>query len=211
MTTEGAGQFKPPRNLRSDPDLAPPADPAERDDAIILSARRLLVLLGVDTKSEGMLDTPRRMVKALRELTEGLSQSADDILSRTFTEACDELIIIKDVPFVSLCEHHMMPFEGTCTIGYLPQHGSVVGLSKLPRLVHCFARRPQVQERLTRQIAETILRVVDPLFVGVIVRAQHSCMRLRGVQSDGVMLTSCILPAAQRTTTLKDEFLRLAL
>lgn len=176
-----------------------------------LIAGELLSALHIECEGvAGMEETPERMVRALLELTEGMRQDPAEILSRTFDDACNELIVVRDIPFVSVCEHHIMPFTGTATIGYLPALGRVVGLSKIPRLVHCFARRPQLQERLTRQIAEAMMEHVKPEFVGVVIRGQHSCMRLRGVQSDGEMVTSCVLPSTHRQSALKEEFHRFA-
>lgn len=174
-------------------------------------ARKLLISLGVDCSAPGMIDTPARMAKSLGELMSGRLQDAGTILATTFDEQCDELILVKDIPFVSVCEHHIMPFTGTVTIGYLSSDGRVIGLSKFARLVECFARRPQVQERLTRQIASALIEHAKASFVGVVVRGSHSCMRLRGVQSDGLMVTSCILPADRRESAERDEFLRFAI
>lgn len=173
-------------------------------------ARNLLTELGIDCETPGVMETPRRLVRALRELTRGLHEDPAQILKTVFDVGCDELVIVRDIPFVSVCEHHIMPFTGVMTVGYLPTRGRVVGLSKIPRLVHCFARRPQIQERLTRDVAEALLEHVKPAFVGVVCKATHSCMKLRGVQSDGQMLTSCILPPPMRTTAVRDEFLRFA-
>lgn len=174
-------------------------------------ARQLLDGIGIDCDAQGTHDTPARMVRALTELTSGMKQDPAEILATTFAEDSDELILVRDIPFVSVCEHHIMPFTGTVSIGYLPGNGRVVGLSKFARLVECFARRPQIQERLTRQIATALIEHAHAQFVGVVIRGQHSCMRLRGIQSDGQMITSCILPESRRDGALRDEFLRFAI
>lgn len=182
----------------------------DRHHKQIALARDLLESIGIDCDDAGRLETPERMIRALKELTMGLDDDPAMILAKCFAESADELIVVRNIPFVSVCEHHIMPFTGTATVGYLPLQGKVVGLSKIPRLVQCFARRPQIQERLTREIGEAMMRYLAPAFVGVVVRATHSCMKLRGIQSDGEMVTSCILPPTQRQSNVKEEFLRFA-
>lgn len=170
--------------------------------------RALLMWLGEDAARDGLRDTPRRVVRALEEMTAGRSLRAEDILSTVFDEACDEMVVVRDVPFTSLCEHHLMPFHGTATIGYLPD-GKVVGLSKLPRLVLAHARRLQVQERMTRDIASDIDRVLKPRGVGVIVEAHHTCMSARGVRCSGRMATSALLGTFRTDAILRAEFMAL--
>jgi len=155
---------------------------------------RLLQALGEDVKRDGLIDTPRRVVKALKEMTVGYAIEPTTLLKTVFDERYDEMVVVKDIPFWSLCEHHLLPFHGTATVGYLP-HGRVVGLSKIPRLVHAFARRLQVQERLTQQIAETLMDGLVPLGAGCIITARHTCMASRGVGIDAPMVTSCLLGA----------------
>jgi len=173
------------------------------EDAVI----RLLEGVGEDPNRDGLKDTPRRVVKAWREMTVGYAQDPTKILSTLFEESTDQLILVKDIPFSSLCEHHVLPFTGRATVGYLPT-SKVVGLSKIPRLVHAYARRLQVQERMTNQIAEAMLEILQPKFVGVIVTGHHTCMSLRGVGVSGNMVTSAML--GELRDELKAEFLQLA-
>lgn len=169
----------------------------------------LLTLLGEDPEREGLAATPSRVVRAFEEMLAGNDQQPAEILTTTFDEPCDEIVLVTGIRFTSLCEHHLLPFVGTAAVGYLPDK-RVVGLSKLPRLVECFARRLQVQERLTRQIAEAISVHLEPLGVGVIIRAHHSCMGCRGVrQQDAEMVTSSMLGAFRENATLRAEFLSL--
>jgi GTP cyclohydrolase I len=188
------------------------AFPWERDDGTPTDAViRLLQHIGEDPTRDGLLDTPKRVVKALRELTSGYQQDAGEILKTTFDVHFDEMILLTGVPYTSLCEHHILPFTGTATIAYIPKPGGrVVGLSKLARLVECYARRLQVQERLTNQIAEAIEQHLDPLGVGVLVTGNHSCMAARGIQKSGDMITSCLKGAMRHDATARAEFLALA-
>lgn len=172
------------------------------------SVRNLIRWVGEDPTREGLVKTPHRVVKAYRELTEGYSQSPKDILSTTFTQKTDEMIVVKDIEFWSLCEHHMLPFNGRVTVGYLPTD-RIVGLSKIGRLVHCFARRLQVQERLTEEIAHSMMEHLNPRGVGVIIKARHSCMSMRGVKTPGVMMTSCLLGQFRSDVATRTEFLSL--
>jgi len=169
------------------------------------AVRSLLTLIGEDPDREGLVRTPHRVVKALRELTAGYQDDPKEILSTVFTQAVDEMIVVKDIEFWSLCEHHMLPFHGVATIGYLPGK-KIVGLSKISRLVHCFARRLQVQERMTEEIAHSMMEYLKPAGVGVILKARHSCMNMRGVKTPGVMITSCLLGNFKDPTT-RAEFL----
>lgn len=171
--------------------------------------RSFLNLLGENVTREGLEQTPARVVRAFEEMLSGQYQQPADILKTTFDVACDDIVVVTGIRFTSLCEHHLLPFVGTAAIGYLPNK-QVVGLSKLPRLVECFSRRLQVQERMTGQIAEAIDRHLAPLGVGVIVRAHHSCMGCRGVrQQDAEMITSSMLGAFRENATLRAEFLSL--
>lgn len=170
--------------------------------------RQILTHLGECPTRDGLIETPKRVIKALREMTEGYSQSPAEILSKRFAVTCDEMVVLKDISFYSLCEHHMLPFRGKAHIAYLPTT-EVVGISKLARLVHCYAKRLQVQERLTSQIATSIQEHLLTLGVGVVVEAHHLCMGCRGVkQTDSIMVTSSML-GAFREPAPRDEFLRL--
>jgi len=168
----------------------------------------LLRFIGEDTSRDGLLDTPSRVVRAWREMTAGYGEDPAEILSRTFEESSDEMVVLRGISFFSTCEHHMLPFYGTASVGYLP--GRVVGISKLARLVNCFARRLQIQERMTRQIAESVEQHLDARGVGVVIRAHHLCMGCRGVrQEETEMVTSSMLGTLRRDPTSRAEFFRL--
>jgi GTP cyclohydrolase IA len=172
--------------------------------------KEMLRLLGEDPGREGLLKTPERVEKSLQFLTQGYRQDPCTLLnSALFTVAYDEMVIIKDIDVYSLCEHHLLPFVGKAHVAYLP-NGKVVGLSKIPRLVDLFARRLQVQERLTVQIAETIADCVKPKGVGVVIEAKHFCMMMRGVEKqNSVCVTSCMLGSFREQLQTRDEFLSL--
>jgi len=172
--------------------------------------RQLLAELGEDPFREGLIDTPKRVEKSLRFLTSGYSADVDAVLNNAlFTVDYNEMVIVKDIDFYSLCEHHLLPFFGRCHVAYLPQ-GRVLGLSKIPRLVDIFARRLQVQERLTSQIAETIRDKVQPLGVAVVMEAAHLCMSMRGVErQNSVAVTSAMLGVFRENTRTRMEFLEL--
>jgi GTP cyclohydrolase I len=168
----------------------------------------LLRFIGEDTGRDGLLDTPSRVVRAWREMTAGYGEDPAEILSRTFDESSDEMVVLRGISFFSTCEHHMLPFYGTASVGYLP--GRVVGISKLARLVNCFARRLQIQERMTRQVAEAVEEHLDARGVGVVIRAHHLCMGCRGVrQEETEMVTSSMLGTLRRDATSRAEFFRL--
>jgi GTP cyclohydrolase I len=169
----------------------------------------LLRWVGEDPERDGLVDTPARVAKAFREMTSGYLEDPAEILSRTFEETSDEMVILRGITFQSMCEHHLLPFLGTATVGYLP--GKVVGISKLARLVNCFARRLQIQERLTRQIADAVQKHLEARGVAVVIRAQHLCMACRGVrQMESEMVTSAMLGTLRTDATSRAEFLRLA-
>lgn len=172
--------------------------------------RELLVRLGEDPEREGLQRTPERMLKALEHLTKGYSQDADGILQGALFEVTyDEMVIVKDIEMFSLCEHHLLPFFGKVHVAYIPK-GKVVGLSKIPRLVDIFARRLQVQERLTVQIAETIQSAIRPLGVGVVVEARHLCVMMRGVEKQhSSAVTSHMLGSFRESDKTREEFLSL--
>lgn len=172
------------------------------------AVRVLLAGLGEDPSRPGLQATPDRVVRSLMEMTKGYREDPAAILSTTFEEPYEEMVVVAGIEFWSLCEHHLIPFHGTAAIGYIPS-GRVVGLSKLPRLVHCFAQRLQVQERLTEQIARAIDEHLKPKGVGVLMRAEHLCMKARGVKSTGTTTTSCLLGAMYETAA-RAEFLTLA-
>ena len=172
--------------------------------------RKILLAIGEDPDREGLKDTPKRVEKSLKFLTSGYRQNIDELINGAiFTEECNDMIIVKNIEFYSLCEHHMLPFYGKCHIGYIPQ-GKVFGVSKLARIVDCFARRLQLQERLTRQVADIILKTINPLGVGVVMEAQHMCMTMRGVEKqESLMVTSAMLGAFRSSNNTRSEFLSL--
>jgi len=203
------------RKLDSPDHLAPQAHPMggwltfpwEHDGSPTDAVVRLLQWVGEDPNREGLLDTPKRVTKALREITEGYSLDPADVLSTTFDEPCDEMIVLSGIEFSSTCEHHLLPFTGTATVGYIP-NGSVVGLSKLARLVDLYARRLQIQERLTQQVATTLQQHTGAQGVGVIIEAHHTCMSLRGIRKGRTtMTTTALLGAMYDDARARSEFL----
>jgi GTP cyclohydrolase IA len=158
-------------------------------ESVLPLVRAMLGQLGYDPDSEELRDTPARVARAWEELLSGKDQRAEEVLGTVFDEAFDEIVVSRRIPFFSMCEHHLLPFHGTTDIGYVP-NGNVVGLSKLARLVDMHARRLQIQERMTRDIAQDIERVLGPVGVGVVVRAKHLCQCSRGVKKEGEMVTS---------------------
>src|SRR5213593_3939460 len=172
--------------------------------------RRLLGELGEDPSREGLRNTPNRVEKALRFLTSGYGADIDQVLNDAlFAVDYSEMVIVKDVDFYSLCEHHLLPFFGKCHVAYIPST-RVIGLSKIPRLVEVFARRLQVQERLTNQIAETINAKISPVGVAVVMEATHLCMSMRGVQKqNSFAVTSAMLGAFRNNARTRIEFLEL--
>jgi GTP cyclohydrolase I len=173
-------------------------------------AREMLLRLGEDPMRDGLLRTPERMEKALKYLTHGHNEDPAELLrGALFDVAYDEMVIVKDIEMFSLCEHHVLPFFGKVHVAYIPD-GKVIGLSKIPRLVDVFARRLQVQERLTQQIAETIQEAINPQGVGVVIEARHLCMMMRGVEKQhSSTITSAMLGAFRDERPTREEFLAL--
>lgn len=171
--------------------------------------RGTLGLLGEDAGREGLLDTPKRVAKAMQYLTQGYEMDARAILEAAkFHESYSEMVIVKDIELYSLCEHHMLPFFGKAHVAYIP-NGVITGLSKLARVVDCFARRLQVQERLTHQILDAIQESLQPLGVAVVIEAQHLCMMMRGVQKQNSLTTTSAFSGQFETQETRSEFLRL--
>ena len=172
--------------------------------------RRLLTELGEDPHREGLLNTPQRVEKALKFLTSGYNADIDTVLNGAlFTVDYSEMVIVRDIDFYSLCEHHLLPFFGKCHVAYIPST-KVIGLSKIPRLVDVFSRRLQVQERLTSQIADTILQKITPVGVAVVMEATHLCMSMRGVEKqNSFAVTSAMLGAFRDNARTRMEFLEL--
>ena len=172
--------------------------------------RDLLKELGEDPSREGLEKTPARVAKAYQYFTSGYGQDVHEVLNEAlFTEAYDEMVVVKDIDFYSLCEHHVIPFFGKCHIAYMPSH-KIVGLSKLPRLVEMFSRRLQVQERLTTQIAQTLNDVLQPRGVAVVIEALHMCMLMRGVEKqNSKAVTSAMMGAFRENAGTRAEFMEL--
>ncbi len=183
--------------------LAPP-------ESITEMVRRMLAMIGEDPNREGLRKTPERFEKALRFLTSGYHQDPEKILNGAMYSVCyDQMVVVKDIEVFSLCEHHLLPFFGKCHVAYIPSK-QVVGLSKIPRLVNMFARRLQIQERLTSQIAQAIQQKLSPEGVGVIIEARHLCMVMRGVEKQNSQaVTSAMLGAFRENKQTRDEFLAL--
>jgi GTP cyclohydrolase I len=172
--------------------------------------RELITSIGEDTSREGLRRTPERAAKALQYLTKGYHEDLDKVINgAVFESDNDEMIIVKDIEIYSMCEHHLLPFFGKCHVGYLPD-GKIIGLSKIARIVDVFARRLQVQENLTKQIAETLMRYTNAKGVGVVIEAKHLCMMMRGVEKqNSVMKTSCMLGQFRSQSSTRAEFLSL--
>jgi GTP cyclohydrolase I len=172
------------------------------------AVRQILIEIGEDPDREGLLRTPERMHRMWLELTCGYGVDPDRLINgAVFDVGYSEMVVIKGIPFYSLCEHHMLPFFGTAAVGYLPR-GRVIGLSKIPRIVEMFARRLQVQERMTQQIADFLQQWLNPYGVGVVVEAEHLCLAMRGVQKGGAtMVTSSVLGTFRTTKGTRDEFM----
>jgi GTP cyclohydrolase I len=172
--------------------------------------RHILTQLGEDPSRDGLVKTPQRVDSSLRYLTSGYKKDADQLLNGAmFDVAYDEMVIVKNIEVFSLCEHHMLPFFGKCHVAYIP-NGKIIGLSKIPRLVDMYARRLQVQERLTTQIAETIRTKIDPKGVAVVIEAQHLCMIMRGVEKqNSIAVTSSMLGDFKDNQNTRNEFLNL--
>ena len=198
MTIE---EIRPPALLVS----SEPVDLGRIERAV----REILEAIGEDPLREGLVDTPSRVARAYAELFEGLRIDPKDALRTGFEVGHDEMVILKDIPFYSVCEHHLMPFHGVAAVGYIPD-GRVVGLSKLARLVEAYARRPQIQEQLTGQIADTLMEVLEPDGVAVVIEAEHLCMTQRGVKKPGSrMVTSATRGIFRTNDVTRAEFLSL--
>jgi GTP cyclohydrolase I len=172
--------------------------------------QQIITLLGEDVSRDGLQDTPERAAKAMQFLTDGYQTSLADVVNdAVFESDMDEMVIVQDIEFYSLCEHHLLPFIGSCHIAYIP-NGKVLGLSKFARIVDMFARRLQIQEGLTKQVAEAVLEVTDAKGVGVVMEGKHMCMMMRGVQKqNSSMITSMMLGTFRKSQATREEFLRL--
>lgn len=196
----------------SQPDSAQPESTRHFDrERAEAAVRELLIAVGEDPDREGLADTPARVARAYEEVFSGLGTDPTEVLNTTFNEDHRELVLVKDIPFYSTCEHHLVPFFGHAHIGYIPGHsGKVTGLSKLARLVEGFARRPQVQERLTTSIADALMDRLDASAVIVVIEAEHLCMAMRGVRKPGAnTVTSAVRGGFQNNAATRAEAMAL--
>ena len=172
--------------------------------------REVLIAIGDDPDRDGLKDTPARVARGYAEIFGGLHQTPEEVLTTTFDLGHDELVIVKDISFNSMCEHHLLPFHGHAHIGYIPnESGRITGLSKLVRVTDVFARRPQVQERLTSQIADSIMGILEPRGAIVILEAEHMCMSLRGVRKPGAVTTTSVVRGSLREAVTRAEAMTL--
>jgi GTP cyclohydrolase I len=182
-----------------------------RDELSETTIRQILKGIGEDPDRDGLKNTPKRVLKSYQELYKGYSQKPEDVLSASFECGYDEMIILRDIPFYSTCEHHLLPFTGQAHIGYIPgKCGKVVGISKLARLLEVFARRAQIQEQMTMQVGQSLVKFLKPKGVAVVIQAGHLCMQARGVQKAGAtMVTSYTWGVFRTKQATREEFLRL--
>ncbi|MEU6822886.1 GTP cyclohydrolase I FolE [Streptomyces atriruber] len=174
------------------------------------AVRELLIAVGEDPDREGLLETPARVARAYREIFAGLWQKPEDVLTTTFDLGHDEMVLVKDIEVMSSCEHHLVPFVGVAHVGYIPStDGKITGLSKLARLVDVFARRPQVQERLTTQIADSLMEILEPRGVIVVVECEHMCMTMRGVRKPGAKTITSAVRGQLRDPATRNEAMSL--
>jgi GTP cyclohydrolase I len=174
------------------------------------AVRELLIAVGEDPDREGLLETPARVARAYREIFAGLWQKPEDVLTTTFDLGHDEMVLVKDIEVYSTCEHHLVPFRGVAHVGYIPAtSGKITGLSKLARLVDVYARRPQVQERLTTQIADSLMDILEPRGVIVVVECEHMCMSMRGIRKPGAKTLTSAVRGQLRDATTRNEAMSL--
>ncbi len=174
------------------------------------AVRELLIAVGEDPDRDGLRDTPARVARAYGEVFRGLHMTADEVLTTTFDLGHDEMVLVKDIELYSTCEHHLVPFHGVAHIGYIPNaNGRITGLSKLARLVDVFAKRPQVQERLTTQIADSLMRILEPRGAIVVLEAEHLCMSMRGVRKPGARTTTSAVRGILREPASRAEAMAL--
>ncbi|MFG3286016.1 GTP cyclohydrolase I FolE [Streptomyces sp. NPDC048111] len=176
------------------------------------AVRELLIAVGENPDREGLQETPARVARAYKEILAGLRQTPEEVLTTTFDLGHDEMVLVKDIEIVSLCEHHLLPFHGVAHVGYIPaESGKITGLSKLARLVDVFARRPQVQERLTTQVADSLMRILDARGAIVVIEAEHMCMSVRGIRKPGAKTTTSAVRGQLRAPATRSEAMSLIL
>ncbi|MEV0415375.1 GTP cyclohydrolase I FolE [Streptomyces sp. NPDC050448] len=174
------------------------------------AVRELLIAVGEDPDREGLLETPARVARAYKEIFAGLYQKPEEVLTTTFDLGHDEMVLVKDIEVMSSCEHHLVPFHGVAHVGYIPSvDGKITGLSKLARLVDVFARRPQVQERLTTQIADSLMEILDPRGAIVVIECEHMCMTMRGVRKPGAKTITSAVRGQLRDPATRNEAMSL--
>ncbi|NBU85499.1 MAG: GTP cyclohydrolase I FolE [Actinobacteria bacterium] len=190
----------------NEPPAIAPFDPARVEAAV----RELLLAIGENPDREGLAQTPARVARSYAEIFEGLHKRAEDVLTTTFAIGHEELVVVKDIEVYSVCEHHLVPFHGVAHVGYIPgEDGHITGLSKIARLVDLFARRPQVQERLTTQIADAMVRILKPAGVIVVVECEHLCMSMRGIRKPGATTLTSAVRGQLRDAATRSEAMSL--
>jgi GTP cyclohydrolase IA len=195
--------------LNDDEDASPASETPVDLDRIRRAVREILLAVGEDPDREGLLETPDRVARMYAEVFQGLHQDPAAHLSKVFTQKYDEMVIVKDIGFDSFCEHHLLPFSGKAHVAYIP-NGKVVGLSKIPRVIDVLARRPQLQEKLTEEVADLLMAELDAKGVAIVMEASHSCMTIRGVRKPGsVMVTSALRGLCKDSPATRGELLSL--
>ena len=194
----------------SAPDRTPADVPDFDHDRAAAAVRELLIAIGEDPEREGLKDTPRRVARAYAELTSGLRLTPEDVLTTTFDLGHDEMVLVRDIELWSMCEHHLVPFTGVAHVGYIPATtGKITGLSKLARLVDVFAKRPQVQERLTTQVADALMEILEARGVIVVIEAEHLCMTMRGVRKAGARTITSAVRGQMHNAATRSEAMSL--
>ncbi|MFC1410671.1 GTP cyclohydrolase I FolE [Streptacidiphilus sp. N1-12] len=195
-----------PVTIEETPGLVRVFDQKRAEDAV----RELLIAVGEDPEREGLRETPARVARAYQEIFAGLWQQPEDVLTTTFDLGHDEMVLVKDIEVTSVCEHHLVPFRGVAHVGYIPSHsGKITGLSKLARLVDVYARRPQVQERLTTQVADSLMRILEPRGVIVVIECEHMCMSMRGIRKPGAKTITSAVRGQLRDAATRAEAMSL--
>jgi GTP cyclohydrolase I len=196
------------RISQDDRDDVPEFDQKRAENAV----RELLLAIGEDPDREGLLETPARVARAYQEMTSGMRVTAEEVLTTTFDLGHDEMILVKDIELWSMCEHHLVPFTGNAHVGYIPnENGRITGLSKLARLVDVYARRPQVQERLTTQIADSLMEILEARGCIVVIEAEHLCMTMRGVRKPGSKTVTSAVRGVMHNAATRSEAMSLIL